>query len=318
MKKSILLILFLSLLLTSCQGNIGLSTQSAVESAPVESFFDIWNYVPPTSDEPMAICNIFPDPYFALEVASVLHKKVTDVVTYETLAEYSGKLDCGPSPLNSIEGIHYLSGLTEFNCAKNGLKNIPAEFGELTQLKSINLMKAYELETIPSEIGNLQNLTFLRLDLTNLKALPKEIGKLKNLRILNISNTKIISLPDEIGDLENLEFLDLHSNDISSVPESICNLTKLKTLDIGQTNLELLPKDIGNLTELERLDLFGCRLKSLPSSLKNLKQLRYFNIYDNFGLDERYKKWFSKSVYTCTDDPENDAGWRSKWFYHKP
>jgi Leucine-rich repeat (LRR) protein len=304
-------------LLASCQGNAGLMMQSTVESNPVESFFDIWTYVPPTSDDPMAICNIFPDPYFALEVASVLHKKVTDVVTYETLARYIGELDCGPSPLKSIEGIHYLSGLTAFSCAKNDLKEIPAEFGQLINLESVNLLKAFNLETIPPEIGNLQNLQFLRLDLTNLKALPKEIGKLKNLKVLNISNTKIVSLPDEIGDLENLEFLDMHSNDISNIPESICNLAKLKALDIGHTKLESLPMDIGNLTELVRLDLFGCQLKTLPSSLKDLKQLRYFNVYDNFGLDERYKKWFSESVYTCTDDPADDAGWISKWYYNK-
>ncbi len=316
--KKFVPILFLTLLLTACQGNIGLSTQSGVESAPVESFFDIWNYVPPTSDEPMAICNIFPDPYFALEVASALHKKVTDVVTYEMLSGYSGELDCGPSPLKSIEGIHYLSGITAFSSAKNDLKDIPAEFGQLTRLESVNLLKAFALETIPPEIGNLQSLTFLRLDMTSLKALPKEIGKLKNLRVLNIANTKIGLLPDEIGDLENLEFLDMHSNDISSVPESICDLIKLKALDIGYTKLESLPKDIGNLTELERLDLFGCQLKTLPSSIKNIKQLRYLNVYDNFGLDDGYKKWFPESVYTCKDDPENDPGWRSKWFYHKP
>jgi len=314
-KKIIPAILFVSLLLTSCQVNTGLSTQNAVESNPVEeSVFDIWNYVPPSSDEPMAICNIFPDPYFALNVANALKKKVTDVVTYETLAAYSGKLDCGPSPMKSIEGIHYLSGLTAFSCAKNDLKDIPAEFGQLAHLETVNFVKAFALETIPPEIGNLQNLTSLRMDMSCLKTLPKEIGKLKNLRVLSISATGVETLPDEIGDLENLEYLDIHGNGIQTIPDSICNLTKLQALDIGYTKLVTLPMNIGNLTELQRLDLFGCQLKTLPSSIKNLKQLRYLNVYDNFGLEESYKKWFSESVYTCKNDPANDAEWRSKWF----
>ena len=324
MKKIIIFGLVISLLLvSSCNKDTGLFlSESDVSSRPyiaVRSYetFDIWNYTSPTSDNPMAICNIFPDPYFALEVAGSLGKKVTDAVTYEELADYNGEIYCSPSPLKSIEGIGLLKNITSFGSAKNELEIIPAEFGNLTEITSIDLLKSYGIRRIPEEIGNLKKLEFFRIDLTSLEELPKGIDGCESLRVLNISNTDIKTLPVEIGNLKNLEFLDIHSNDIENIPDSICNLTKLVSLDIGYTKLKSLPENIGNLTELVRLKLFGGQLKILPSSVKNLKKLRYLNVYDNFDLDEDYKKWFNEKVYTCKDDPDNDKGWIDKWYYNR-
>ena len=322
MRKSIIFILLVSLLLLSSCGESESANDESMsdnDKAGVSDSnnIDPWNYTPPVSEDPMAICNIFPDPFFALDVASALNKKVTDVVTYEELENYSGELDCGPSPLKSIEGIGLLKNLTSFSCAKNDLEIIPSEFCELKELKSINLLKAYSIEKLPEEIGDLKKLDFFRVDMTSLKELPPGIGGCENLRVLNIANTEITSLPAEIGDLKKLEFIDMHSNDLETVPDSICKLTNLKSLDIGYTKLKYLPADIGDLSELIRLNLFGCELETLPNSIQNMKQLRYLNVYDNYELDESYKKWFDPKVYTCKDDPEEDDEWIGKWYYNE-
>jgi len=338
MKRTIAVILLFLLLLSACSKPesakvIGTSaterttvTEAGIVSetreetampgtdAPEEAWTDPEDYVPPTSDNPMAICNLFPDPYFARTVAWALDREAADVVSYEELASYRGEIHCSPGPLKSIEGIGLLKNITAFDSAKNDLAVIPAEFGKLTELKSINLLKSYSLKKLPEEIGNLKKLTFLRVDMTNLEALPAGIGGCESLQILNAANTPIQSVPAEIGRLKNLLFLDLHSTGIQKIPDSICQLTKLQSLDLGDTKLKALPQNIGRLSALLRLDLFGCQLKTLPSGLKNLKQLRYLNVFDNFSLNEDYMQWFDEKIWGCKDDPAEEERWSS--FYH--
>jgi len=268
--------------------------------AEEESWFDVWdeNYVSPASDDPMAICNLFPDPFFAWEIAQLFERTVTDTTTYEELAAYEGGIDCGPGLLKSVEGIGLLTGVTSFSSSKNELEALPAEIGNLVNLTEINLLKSYAFKRLPPEIGKLKKLTTLRADMTSLEALPPEIGDCEALEYLHVGNTAITSVPPEIGKLKKLRVLVLSSTGITSVPDSICELASLESLYIGHTGLTALPKDIGNLQNLHRLHLFGCKLKKLPKSMKNLKNLRHLNVYDNFQLDEEYKKWFDKKVYT--------------------
>ena len=128
----------------------------------------------------MAICNLFPDPYFALIVAGALKKQATDVVTYEELSSYNGELYCGSSPLKSIEGIGLLKNLTSFGSGKNELEIIPAEFGNLTEITSIDLMKSYAVKKLPEEIGNLKKLDFFIAVSQVLRSFPPESAAVKN------------------------------------------------------------------------------------------------------------------------------------------
>lgn len=278
----------------------------AVSPLPVAEYnpndLEDWNWsqakdAEPKSDNPMAICNLFPDPYMAYDIAQIFNKKVNDAVTFEELAGYSGDLNCSCGRLQNIKGIGYMTGITAFSCCKNDLAEIPDEFGNLINLKVLNLTKAYSLEQVTSKIKNLTNLEEIRIGLTALKEVPEGIGALKKLKLLRMDNTAIVSIPDEIGELTSLEELDIHSNNIESVPDSICNLTNLKTLDISYTKLKSLPENIGSLKNLEYLNLFGDQLKTLPTSMKNLTNLLCLNVYDNYDLDEDYKNWYQKDVY---------------------
>jgi Leucine-rich repeat (LRR) protein len=279
----------------------------AVSPAPDEEYdpnnFDDWNQAKdaePKSDNPMAFCNLFPDPYFAYIIAQIFNKKVNDITTFDELASYTGELDCFSTlfGLENIKGIGYMTGITTFTCCKNNLSELPDEFGNLKNLKKVHLQKAFCLEKLTSEIKNCTEIEELWLNMTALKELPPEIGQLKKLKSLGLGTTLITSIPPEVGNCSSLEDLDIHDINIDSVPDSICNLTNLKTLDISHTNLKSLPKNMGNLKRLETLNLFGDQLRTLPQSMKNLKKLTYLNVYDNFHLDEVYKSWFPKEVYT--------------------
>ena len=82
--------------------------------------------------------------------------------------------------------------------------------------------------SIPPEIGNLTNLTYLNLRSNQLTgSIPPDIGYLTNLNFLYLgSNGLTGSIPSEIGNLTNLTHLDLSDNQLTGlIPESICDLT---------------------------------------------------------------------------------------------
>lgn len=247
----------------------------------------------------------FPDIALASCIADTLGKRIDDETSEEELAGITGGLsiisysdengnihDCA-----DLTGIRYLKGLTEFDCYKNDVVEIPAEIKELKDLKVLNLTKAYSLTTIPPEIGELRDLEVLRLSLTSLEKLPKEIGNLSSLVFLDASATPINELPEEIGKLKNLESLDIHASGVKTLPDSICDLENLKYLDLSHLELEKLPADFGNLTKLEELNLFNCNLKILPRSMERLTSLRSINLYDNFELSESYKEFLPKKLW---------------------
>ncbi|KAK2975125.1 hypothetical protein RJ640_024700 [Escallonia rubra] len=110
---------------------------------------------------------------------------------------------------------------------------------------------------IPTNLGNLHDLEFLRLNgnqfrssklndlniigsLTNCSVLPGSIANMSSkLETLWLGSNKISrSIPQEIGNLNNLYVLAIDHNMISgSIPESIEKLSKLQKLQIVINNI---------------------------------------------------------------------------------
>lgn len=250
----------------------------------------------------------FEDRFFAWYVACIFDKSPREATTEEELASYKGGVTIWYYG-ESIKGIGYLKSITELHVSKNEITEIPSEITNCKNLKRLELLKSCSLVKLPENIGDLENLEFLRVSITNVEKLPESIGNLKNLKYLYAVDTGITNVPESIGNCENLVALDLHGNKISEIPDSITKLKKLKSLDLGWLDLTSLPENMGDLTELIRLDLFGSDIKQLPQSMKNLKKLEYLNVYDNYNLNEDYKQWFENECYKCTTDPENSKDW---------
>ncbi|WP_159789529.1 COR domain-containing protein [Sodalinema gerasimenkoae] len=85
------------------------------------------------------------------------------------------------------------------------------------------------------------------LDLTGmeLEVLPPEIAQLQNLSRLDLSENQFGSLPPEIAQLQNLSRLDLRGNQLSSLPEYLQDFPKLKTLDLRGNPLPIPPEILG-------------------------------------------------------------------------
>lgn len=250
----------------------------------------------------------FKDENVARCVALAMGKAPHDAVTEDELADYSGVITISVNA-ETLEGIGYLKSITELNLGKSNIKEVPNEIAECKNLKRLDMLKAFGLEKLPGNIGELENLEFLRVSLTVVNELPESVGNLKKLKYLYFDNCAITMVPQSIGSCESLIVLDLHNTHISKVPDSITNLKKLKSLDLGYTKITCLPENIDELTELIRLDLFGLDIRQLPQSMKNLTKLEYLNVFNNYNLNEDYKQWFVNQCFECVTDPSDNANW---------
>jgi Leucine-rich repeat (LRR) protein len=155
---------------------------------------------------------------------------------------------------------------------------IPSQLGNLTNLTELDLGRNSLTGTIPSQLGNLTNLEFLYLNSNGLTGtIPSQLGNLTNLEILYLSGNELTgTIPSQLGNLTNLESLYLSLNSLTgSIPSQLGNLTNLESLYLYNNSLTgSIPSQLGNLTNLTGLFLYGNSLTgSIPSQLGNLTNL---------------------------------------------
>ncbi len=105
--------------------------------------------------------------------------------------------------------------------------SIPPEIGNLTNLTYMNLGYNQLTGSIPPEIGNLTNLERLLLPQNQLSgSIPPEIWNMTNLTELYLSDNQLTGeIPSEIGQLTNLLSFGVSNNQLSGIiPEEICNI----------------------------------------------------------------------------------------------
>lgn len=99
-------------------------------------------------------------------------------------------------------------------------------------LESLNLNNR-NLNFLSGKIRELRDsLKTLSLAGNNLKQLPTEIIDLQKLTYLNLSHNNFSRFPKEILELENLEYLGLSSNYLQFIPKGVGVLKKLNHLDL--------------------------------------------------------------------------------------
>lgn len=204
------------------------------------------------------------------------------------------------------------------NKTNSDSKSIPDSFGKLSNLKGLYLL----IGAFPEVIGNLKNLTKIRVhentltsfpnslnNLTNLKYLTlwsknltsfTSISALKNLEYLELRDTQITSLPNDIGSLKNLKELILYNQSGSNVnlhnlPDSLGDLTNLTRLQVCYTQLESIPETIGKCTNLKFMGIQNNCITKLPKSILNCKKLEYLSFdHNKIVRDQEFKSLLRK------------------------
>ncbi|XP_067948342.1 uncharacterized protein [Watersipora subatra] len=81
--------------------------------------------------------------------------------------------------------------------------------------------------------------------------LPEIVGDLPNLTCLKVSNCYLATVPESILSIKDLEVLDISKNNLTDLPENIGQMKKLKSLDLANSSRL---KSIITLPKLEILD----------------------------------------------------------------
>ncbi|KAK2969054.1 hypothetical protein RJ640_002786 [Escallonia rubra] len=222
----------------------------------------------------------------------------------------SGKLD----DLSFIASLTNCTNLREFTLSGNQFGGVlPGSIANLSsKLETLWLAWNKISGTIPQEIGNLNNLYLLNIQVNMISgSIPESIGKLSKLQKLwfvendisgkippsigNITGLSSLdaalnmlegSIPAELGNCTNLQELYLLSNHLTGViPEQIIGISSLSIalyLDLNEFTGPL-PSQVGSLKNLEELSIIGNKLTGeIPSALGSCQVLEYLSLQGNF------------------------------------
>ena len=195
--------------------------------------------------------------------------------------------DCDENEIELWGNCYSIDETDSLNLTSMNLNGqIPTELGNLVNLTYLNLSANNITGPIPSEIGNLVNLNFLYLQNNELSGeIPSSIGNLINLIGLKLySNNLSGSIPVELGNLTSLEYLSMSSNDLTGMlPSELGNLQNLKKLYMFNNEFSgSIPFDFGELINLEHIYLNGNNLSgTLPPGIGNFDELTRLYLYDN-------------------------------------
>jgi Leucine-rich repeat (LRR) protein len=179
---------------------------------------------------------------------------------------------------NALDGANW-SSAWNLESSMNNWSGLTISNDRVTQL---NLYNRNLSGMIPSEIGNLSELTYLYMGYDAVTgSIPASIGDLKKLDQLNLRNLELTTIPEEIGRLTDLRYLYLFNNNISTLPDSIIRLKKLVNLHLYNNNISSLPDSIGQMTDLRSINFNSNNLTSIPSSIASLSSLEQLFVSNN-------------------------------------
>ena len=154
------------------------------------------------------------------------------------------------------------------------------------QVSGLSLWNNSLTGRLPPELGNLAELTYLRLSYNDLTGpIPPQLGNLAELTYLWLTSNDLTGpIPPELGNLAALTSLGLESNGLTgSIPPELGNLTKLTSLGLWNNGLTgSIPPELGNLAELTYLWLTSNDLTGpIPPELGNLAALTFLGLESN-------------------------------------
>jgi Leucine-rich repeat (LRR) protein len=164
---------------------------------------------------------------------------------------------------------------------------------------------------VTAKLTGLQiRVTALELSENNLDgSIPSELGNLDEVAILDLSHNNLTgSIPSSFADLALLQELTLNGNDLSGeIPSDIKNWTLLQSLELYDNNLSgEIPEDIGYLTNLVEMNLSKNKLTgTLPEGVGAMESLTSLNLsYNQLSgdLPDSISKMESIEVLTINDN----------------
>ncbi|KAL9330275.1 hypothetical protein ACSQ67_005278 [Phaseolus vulgaris] len=139
------------------------------------------------------------------------------------------------------------------NLTCTAVKELPSSFGNLVNLRSLELQECIDLESLPNSIVNLKLLS--KLDCSGcakLTEIPRHIGRLTSLLELSLRDSRIVNLPESIAHLSSLKSLDLSDcKKLECIPQIPPFLKQLVALDCPSIRRVMPNSLVRNLSNSE-------------------------------------------------------------------
>jgi Leucine-rich repeat (LRR) protein/uncharacterized membrane protein YgcG len=160
--------------------------------------------------------------------------------------------------------------------------------------------------TIPSSIGNLNNLTSLYLNHNNITgSVPYSIGNLTQLEKINFNDNQLIgSFPSSLYSLSSLNTLNMNFNFFNgTLPQDLSNLKLLEVFDISWNLFSgTLSSSFSALSQLKDLSIqFNTFNGSIPFNIGQLNHLTDFVIAGNYFTSSLPSSFYSLSKLKVID-----------------
>ncbi|KAL4586146.1 hypothetical protein LXL04_010778 [Taraxacum kok-saghyz] len=182
-----------------------------------------------------------------------------------------------------------LTYITTIDLNRNYLNGtIPLEWASM-KLEYLNLENNMFSETVPAELGKLENLEMLILSANNLSGeLPKELNNLTNLTRLRLSSNNFTGKFPELKNWGKLETLEIQASGLEGpIPESLSSLRNLQELRISDLREGSQFPNLINMTGMVRLMLSGCNITGIiPDYISKMSALRHLDLsFNNLNGD---------------------------------
>lgn len=209
------------------------------------------------------------------------------------------------SSLTRLENLSYLDlSLNDFE----GIQ-IPNFFGDMKNMRYLNLSFASFSGEIPQSLGNLSSLEYLDLYADSFSSAGTWELRTENLywlsglfplKHLNLGFVKLGKVGEnwleQVNMLPSLVELNLHFCELRGLPNSFpfVNFTSLSVLDLSDNSFNSpIPLWLFNLTSLTKLHLVWNFFNGpIPSEITNLKSLQVLDLAANLDLDGQIPRFF--------------------------
>ncbi|TKR57749.1 hypothetical protein L596_030409 [Steinernema carpocapsae] len=159
----------------------------------------------------------------------------------------------------------------------------PSEVEHMTQMTWLKLNRT-QLERVPDELSRLTRLEHLQMSRNVLTNLHGELSDMPRLRsvIVRHNEIKTSGIPTDIFRMKDLTIIDFSHNSLREVPANLEYAKGAIVLNLSHNNIENIPNQMfSNLIDLLFIDLSNNKLDMLPPQIRRLTAVRVLKLSNN-------------------------------------
>ena len=259
-----------------------------------------WFFVPagtlPAEKTAFSVCNasenVIKDFVFKKDI-TVQANRIANIapVHFEPVKESSRQLDSLAlvAIYNASDGPNWAKNQWELDKPLDDWKAVTVTEGRVTALKLTTSGIITKEWTLPAEIGDLAELTDLRISSNKLTGeIPESVYGLEKLEKLYFQNDNLTgALSADLAKLTNLTelYVDRNANMSGSIPPEIGQLKKLARINISQTGIGgAIPAELGQCDALLQFMAFKTALSGTLPDIWDMPVLQTVMLHTNPGL----------------------------------